>query len=409
MRGCILVVDDQESSRQLLAGELEGAGYAVIEAEDGVEGWARFCSSEPDLVITDLAMPRCDGHDLLCRIRDRSDVPVIMISANASLEQAVRALQAGASDFVSSERTDLTDLIGRAGKVVDGRHVGREQGELEQRLVGSSDAIARARARIDGLAPLDHPVLVVGESGTGRHTVVRALHELGSSSGGALVRVDCGSWDSVRGLPRATAVHLDGVDRLNIGAQAFWGDIALGRGHVAAQAVPRILASTSSCLEALGESGFHPGLLAALARFPIELAPLRERLEDIAQIADTLVRRIAASMGRTARLSAASRELLVARRWPGNIKQLERLLERAIAFCPSGALEPPLLTELLDEFEDELGSMRRRRVQGEREALLDALRASGGNVTRASGILGRSRGAVYRLMEKHAVSRACGQ
>jgi DNA-binding NtrC family response regulator len=409
MRGCILVVDDQESSRQLLAGELEGAGYAVVEAEDGVEGWARFCSNQPDLVITDLSMPRCDGHDLLCRIRDRSSVPVIMMSANASLEQAVRALKAGASDFVSSERTDLTDLIGRAGKVFDERPAEREEGELEQRLAGSSDSIVRVRARISGLAPLAHPVLVLGEAGTGRHTVVRALHELGSTAEGALVRVDCSSWDSARGLPRASAVHLDEVDRLNVGAQAFWADVALGRGRVASQAVPRILASTSSCLDALGDAGFHPGLLAVLTRFPIELAPLRDRPDDIVQVADVLVRRLAGSMGRTARLSVSSRALLVGRRWPGNLKQLERLLERAIAFCPSGALEPSLLVELLDEFEDELGSLRRRRIQGEREALLDALRASGGNVTRASEILGRSRGAVYRLMEKHAVSRSPGR
>jgi DNA-binding NtrC family response regulator len=207
MRGCILVVDDQESTRQLLAGELEGAGYAVVEAEDGVEGWARFCSSEPDLVITDLSMPRCDGHDLLCRIRGHSSVPVIMISANASLEQAVRALKAGASDFVSTERSNLTDLIGRAGRVVEERHVDASDGELERRLAGSSDAIVRVRARIDGLAPLPHPVLVLGEAGTGRHTVVRALHELGVSSDGPLVRLDCATWESVRGLPRASAVQ----------------------------------------------------------------------------------------------------------------------------------------------------------------------------------------------------------
>lgn len=406
MRGCILVVDDQESSRQLLAGELEGAGYAVIEAEDGLEGWARFCSSEPDLVITDLAMPRCDGHDLLCRIRGRSNVPVIMISANASLEQAVRALKAGASDFVSSERTDLTDLIGRAGRVVEERHVDPADGELEQRLAGASGSIARVRARITGLAPLAGPVLVLGEPGTGRRTVVRALHELGSTAQGTLVRVDCASWETARGLPRAAAVHLDGIEQLGVGAQAFWADVVDGRGRSGAQALPRVLATTGVCLAALEEAGFHAGLLGGLARFPIQLAPLRERPEDIGPIADTLVRRLAAAMGRTATLPAGSRALLLSRRWPGNLKQLERLLERSIAFTSCGAIEPALLLELMEEMDDELGAMRRRRVHGERDALVDALRETGGNVTHAARRLGRSRGAVYRLMEKHGISRS---
>jgi len=155
-----------------------------------------------------------------------------------------------------------------------------------------------------------------------------------------------------------------------------------------------------------GTPAFHPGLLAALRRFPIEIPPLRDRPEDLGPIATAIVGRLAKSMGRRVSLSAEALSLIGHRRWCGNVDQLERLLERAVAFTTDGPVDVRLLVELIGEVENGLGAIRRLRVQRERETLVATLRRTGGNVSRTAVLLGRSRGAVYRLMAKHGVSGA---
>ncbi len=404
MTGTVLVVDDHARPRRALAAELEDAGFAVTQASDGVEGWEEFCRDEPDVVVTDLVMPRSDGHELLTRIRRRSDVPVILFSARGSMEAAVSALKAGADDFVSSADMEVEDLVGLVHTAVAERNGRPTLPDLDRRIAGSSRVMQRVRSRMMGLAPLPTPVLVIGEEGTGRDAVVHALHELGSSGHGVLATVDCSAFEPAMGAPDAAAVYLDGVDCLSAEGQSFWA--ARLQAYEARQfrEAPRVFASSHPLFRLLSQMPFHDYLRPLLMRFPVELPPLRERSQDVPEIADVLVEKIARSMGRQTELSPSAREFVRAQVWPRNIRQLEQLLERAVAFCRERQIRRALPAELMGDFGESLETIRKHHGLRERDDLIETLQATGGNVSRTAEHLGKSRGAVYRLIEKHGIS-----
>ena len=168
----VLVVDDQSEARALLARDLEEAGFGVVEAGDGVEGWERFRRVGPDLVVTDLRMPRADGIELLRRIRSVSNVPVILLTAYGDVPTAVAAMKGGAQE-VFHFPDDLDQLIPRIRELsVRGAAA---YGALETALAGRTPAMRRVRERVRALAPLPPPALVRGEAGTGRDSVALAL------------------------------------------------------------------------------------------------------------------------------------------------------------------------------------------------------------------------------------------
>ena len=195
MSGTVLVVDDQVGARSALAAELEDIGLTVIQASNGLEGWECFCAERPDLVVTDMVMPRSDGLELLSRVRARSEVPVILFTAYGSVETAVSALKSGADEFVSSSDLEIEGLVDLVREVLSRTRAPEPLPELERRIQGGSGQIRRVREQISALAPLRTPVLIRGEPGTGRDTVARALHELGSTAGGAWSQIDATSQD----------------------------------------------------------------------------------------------------------------------------------------------------------------------------------------------------------------------
>jgi two-component system response regulator PilR (NtrC family) len=398
----VLVVDDQRHAREALAAELMDAGFSVLEAEDGSQGWEYFRRGRPDIVITDMVMPSSDGMELLNRVRAHSEVPVIMFTAYGSVGSAVSALKAGADEFVSSSEVDCEELVTLVKNTL-ARHDGEEPPDLERRLIGTSQAIRRLRARVAALAPLTTPVLVSGEHGTGRRSVIRALHELGSTAGRRFVRIEAASFGPRDPIPERGVVHLDGVEDLSPQGQAAWAAY-LDRSPDAEEGA-RVLVCASDRLAArISDGRFNPRLGRALLRFHIQVPPLRDRIEDIGPLADALVERFGAELGRRRlRLSAPARELLTSYRWPGNLRQLEQVLERAVAFSKGREIRREVVGDLLGEIEESLASIRHDYTEAQRESLLMTLRETGGNVTRTAEILGKSRPAVYRLIERYGI------
>lgn len=403
MRGIVLVVDDHKRPRRALTTELEDAGYAVVQAGNGGEAWKLFCRHRPDVVITDLVMPRGDGLDLLQRIRVRSDVPVILFTARGSLQHAAAAFKAGADEFVASDDTNVDDLVELVERVREGHRALPEHPELETRLQGSSPAICRLRDRISALAALRTPVLVTGEPGSGRRTAIACLHELGATGGEEFVRIECERFEPGEKLPPTGAIHLADVERLSTAAQEYWRKKLAGDDGFDRRV--RVLASSAAPLTGAPERpGFDAELAQVFARFAIELPPLRDRREDVPTIADTMAQRCGRDLGRRVALSPAAKQMLSTRRWPGNLNELARVIERCVAFSRRPTVRVQLVEEVLAEQETSLADIREHSLQREREMLLDAIRRSGGNVSLAARTLGRSRGALYRLIQKHGIA-----
>ena len=403
MRDTVLVVDDKEAPRRALAYELIDAGFDVLEAPDGVKGWESFHRNRPALVVTDLVMPRSDGLELLRRIREHSEAPVIMFTAYGTVESAVSALKGGADEFLTSEELDIAELVDMVRRALERSGQPLESPALEARLVGTSEGMRRLRSRVAALAPLSTPVLVTGEPGSGRSAVVSALHELGATSGHPLVQADARSMTGREPLPDRGAVHLIDAERLPAEAQAHWAE-RLGRNPLGRSAV-RLLASSTKRFEARVATGHLDRRLGQmLLRFHIQVPPLRERAEDIPLLASGLVTKLSEELGRRrVRLSRSALEFLAEQHWPGNLEELERVLERAVAFSHGQVIRFETVSEILSEIEESVASIRDMSAAEEREALLAALRRTGGNVTQTAELLERSRPAVYRLMEKHGI------
>jgi DNA-binding NtrC family response regulator len=405
MRGIVLVVDDHKRPRRVLTSELEDAGYAVVQAGSGSEAWQLFCRHRPDVVITDLVMPRGNGLDLLQRIRVRSDVPVILFTARGSLQHAAAAFKGGADEFVASDAANIDELVALVDRARDGRKATPEHPEIASRLIGASVAMRRVRDRISALAPLRTPVLVSGEPGTGRRTSVECLHELGNTGGEETLQIRCERFQPGERLPPTGAIHLAGVERLNPDAQAYWRK-KLASGEAFARRVRVFATASESLTEATRLAGFDPELARIFERFSIELPPLRDRLEDVPAIADALAARIGRDIGRRVKLSYAAKQALAERRWPGNCSELARVVERCVAFSRHHTVRLQLVEEVLAEQEPTLAEIREHSRLRERESLLAAIQSAGGNISLAARTLGRSRGSLYRLIEKHGIPLA---
>jgi len=280
--------------------------------------------------------------------------------------------------------------------------------EIAARLVGRSRAARCLRQRIEGVAPLSIPVLLCGEPGSGRSMVAELLHALGPTPGGRLVAIDAALFAPERGVPSGSTLYLQGIERLSHRAQAWW--LARLRAPQATGVGQRVrwLASTEDppTIRATAPD-FDAELERLLLRFAIRVPPLRERTADIALLVADLCRRIGPSVGREGvRLSPRAVELLARCHWPGNLRELEDLIGRAIVFSPERVIGRALMLDVIAERSESVGAMRADHALRERERLVEELRASGGNVTRAADALGKSRAAVYRLIAAHAIPLA---
>ena len=400
----VLLADDCRDALDVVETELSEAGFEVVRASDGRDAWQRFEARKPDLVVSDVRMPEIDGFDLLKKIRDVSDLPVILLTAYGEISHAVLAIRSGADDYLRFP-DDLGRLIERARDLLS-RSPEDAADPATSLLVGRSQAARELRARVRALGALQIPVLVCGEHGTGRARVVRALHACSELRELPLLR-----WEGASDRPpsRPCVVHIDEIEQLSREEQARWLAEIRRIGQRKPGAIARVLATASPLLhDEVASRRFHPELWSALSRFQLQVQPLRERMEDLEPLARDLLLETGRRLGRPhLALSAGALSELQRRSWPGNVRELRDVLEQAVAFEQGERVGVEAVrsaaSEVIAKRGDSLETHRATRHSLQRKELVDLLTECGGNVAEMARRLSLTRGAVVYRLQKHGL------
>ncbi len=375
-RQAALVVDDEPDIRELLTLTLTRLGLLVDTAGNVTEAKRRLAEQEYAICLTDFRMPDGTGMDLVEHVaRNYPRVPIAIITAYGSVDIAVGALKAGAFDFVSKpvDLTVLRRLVQSALKLAEERKA--EPAPVAtgpSPLLGNSAAIEEVRQTVAKVARSQAPVYITGESGSGKELVARQIHELGPRASGAFVPVNCGAipgelmesefFGHKKGSFTGAAADKDGLFQAANGGTLFLDEVADLPMHMqvkllrviqekavrpigARQEIPvdvRVLSATHKNLARLVEQGaFRQDLFYRINVIEVRVPPLRERREDIPLLAGRFLDRIAPDWGvEKPQLSARSIEALKAYDFPGNVRELENILERAVALCENSTIEP---------------------------------------------------------------------
>jgi two-component system response regulator PilR (NtrC family) len=357
-----LVVDDERDIRELLVLTLGRMGLRVDTAADLTGARAQLAQASYDLCLTDMRLPDGSGQELIEHIAQRySDTPVAMITAFGNVEAAVNALKAGAFDFVTKP-VDLTVLRRLVQHALD-LNQRRAAGSASGRLLGDSPRMQQLRHTIGRVARSQAPVYISGESGVGKELVARLIHEQGSRAGSAFVPVNCGAIPSElmeselfghrKGSFTGAHVDKDGLFQAAQGGTLFLDEVAelplqmqvkllrviqekTVRPIGAPAEVPidvRVLSATHKNLSRLVDEGkFRHDLYYRINVIELQVPPLRQRRDDIPVIAQAILARLSGSQGdRVPRLTEEAEAALVAYPFPGNVRELENILERAVA------------------------------------------------------------------------------
>jgi DNA-binding NtrC family response regulator len=438
----ILLVEDKESLRRVLRMTLENAGYSVTEAADARAAIDEIGRVPHKIVLTDLRMPNGSGLDVLRAAKTAdSDVPVIVMTAYGSIDEAVQAMKDGAQDFLQKP-VDSNHLLLLVERALEQSRLRTENLLLREewskrygfpRIIGESESIKRAVGETQRVAQTDATVLLLGESGTGKELFARALHHLSNRRDKPFVAINCAAipetlienelFGHERGaftgagerrlgkfeLASSGTVFLDEIGELPLAVQGkllrVIEEKSVDRigGKAPIPVDVRVVAATNKDLRGAVNAGeFRGDLFFRLAVFPIDIPPLRDRGEDVV----TLAHHFAASLGkelrgREATIGDAGITALRAHRWPGNVRELENAIERACILADGPTLGPRDLGLVSDQSAqqrttgfDLSGSLSeatdRATAIVERQKIAEALAAHGGNKTQAAESLGVS-------------------
>jgi DNA-binding NtrC family response regulator len=475
MSKTVLVVDDDPTQRRLIQAVLDREGYAVVHAESGGEAVDRMTTGGgADLILLDLVMPRMTGMECLAELRAAGvTTPVIVLTANAGVDTVVKAMQAGAQDFfvkpVSAERlmvgvTNALQLTRLEAEV--GRLTKRAQGRASfDDLVGDGPAMRLVKSLGARAAKSTIPVLITGESGVGKEVIARALHGASDRAGKPFVAVNCGALPvnliesilfghekgAFTGAVEKTlgkfreadggALFLDEIGELPLDMQVKLlralqeGEIDPVGGKRPVKIDVRIISATNRDLsQQVAEGVFREDLFYRLNVYPIEAPALRDRREDIPALVDRFITRFNAEEGkRVAGCAPETLALLQAFDWPGNVRQLENAVFRAIVLADAPFLQPhdfpaisglaaPLPTEAADapaaplvatvelpplpdspiRVVDERGHLRTLE-EIERDLIQHAIEVYAGHMSEIARRLGIGRSTLYRKVREQGL------
>jgi two-component system response regulator PilR (NtrC family) len=456
----ILIVDDEQGMRQLLSLVFGRAGHQVRAAENGRRAVELLREASADLIVSDVRMPDMGGIELLRAARELSpDVAVVMMTAFATVETAREAFKLGADDFIQKpfDVDELKLIVEKAlelrqlkQEIQGWRKTQSERGRLDQ-IIGRSPRMQAVYQMIETVAAVQSTILITGESGTGKELVARAVHNLSPRNDKPFVSINCGAFTEtlleselfgyVRGaFTGATAnrkglfeaadkgtIFLDEIGEMSPAMQVKLLRVLQERkvrpvgGHEELSVDARVIAATNRDLPAMVKTGaFREDLFYRVSVIPIELPPLREKREDIRELVMHFAEKYSAQAGRSLTVSEAAMTLLERYSWPGNVRELEHTIERAVALERTEQIQPERLPEQITNYNparvasaldlpDEGMNLTAHLDQLEKTYLLEALRRTGGNQTRAAELLQLSVRSLRHLLDKHGIRNLTAQ
>jgi two-component system NtrC family response regulator len=444
----ILVVDDEPTQLELVRGFLRKQGFEVADASSGHAAVARFKQEPFDLVLTDQRMPDLSGLDVLETVRSVSpDTAVVIMTAYGTIETAVSAVKAGAADYLAKP-LNLDELLHRIHQIQDRRRLLTENRELRAALaerhrvegiIGESGPMQEVLSVVRRVAPSDATVLIRGESGTGKELIAKALHYASPRAASALVKVNCAAlaeslleaelFGHEKGAFTGAVTARKGRFELADGGSLFLDEIGDLPSHLQVKLLRvlqerefervgssrpikvdvRLLAATHRSLETLVREGrFRDDLYYRINVVTIQLPPLRERREDLPLLIDHFLRAFADKNGKRIRgLTREAREALLRYDYPGNVRELENLIERAVVLTRDDVVGLTDLPLTLDPQAagPETGPGLVAAVEGlERRMIREALARADGIQTRAAELLGIGERVLRYKLKKYGLA-----
>jgi len=447
----VLVVDDETSILDTLRILLRREGFDVHTAAGGQSGVEMLAEVRPDVVITDVRMPGVGGLEVMAAAREVDlALPVILMTAQASLQTAVRAVNEGAFYYIQKPFSN-DELLAICRRAVETRELKRENHALRSEIsrrdrdrsgrpVGKSRSFVEVVRLAETAAPSDSTVLISGESGTGKEVLASYIHAVSERSGGPFVSINCGAlpetlleselFGHVRGSFTGAIRDKDGLFVAARGGTFFLDEVgemspatqvkllrALQAREVipvgATEAVPvdvRIIAATNRDLdEEIRRGSFRSDLFYRLNVIPLHLPPLRDRRDDVPLLSEFFLRRLADARGRVPpRLTAEALTVLQAYDWPGNVRELENALERAVVLSDGDEIPPAALPDRLTAqaasplVSDRLPPNPPLEII-ERAYIEWVLQSEGGNKTRTAEVLGIDPSTLYRKLVRYGL------
>ncbi len=445
----VLIIDDESGILETLRILLKNHGFEVQTAQGGKAGLAALADGAPDIVVTDIRMPGVSGMDILEASKSQDpDIPVILMTAQASLQTAIQAVNQGAFYYIQKpfSNEEFLALCRRAAEQRQlkaenlslKREIKRRDRSRTMRPVGTSKRFLEVLRLAEEVAPTESTVLISGESGTGKEVIARYIHELSHRSDGPFFSINCGAlpeslleselFGHVKGSFTGAVRDKEGLFAAARGGTFFLDEIAemkpstqvkLLRVLQEREALPvggtepipvdvRVIAATNRDLDdALREGSLRADLYYRLNVITLHLPPLRERREDIPLLCDWFLQRFAEHRGESPkRLSGAALEALSAYPWPGNVRELENAVEHAVILAQGDTIEVEALPKrILEPKMESLVSEKPLATPTleliERAYIMWVLQSVGGNKTRAAEVLGIDPSTLYRKLARY--------
>jgi DNA-binding NtrC family response regulator len=428
----ILIVDDDPAVCDSLSDLLQGKGYGVAVVADPAGALAAIDPQRTALALVDLRMPGIGGIELLQAIKSRiPDLPVVIITGFATVDTAVAAMKYGAAD-VFTKPIKSTALLSQIRRILSERPARADIPE-DEGILTVDPSMRHALTLLERAAPADAPVLIRGETGTGKELAARMVHRMSGRKCRAFVAVNCAAMPDTllesemfgyergaftdarerkRGLLEVAdggTILLDEIGEMSLPTQAKMLRVLQEKCFTRLGGVEtihsdcRVVAATNRDIEASIQAGrFREELYYRLAVVEVRIPPLRERPGDILLLAEHFLRQYAAAYGRTGlTFSPEVADTLGDHRWPGNVRELKNLVERAVIFCEGGAIR---LSHLSPQYRQDGGGagaeLSDRFAASAREIIAEAITRSGGSKSEAARILHIDRKTLYNRMKK---------